>query len=124
MMRRLIDATAIALTAASLSVGCAATESKPGGYGPASVASKEVVAAATFAAEAQQQVIKKQPGEASASLELIGIQAAEQQVVSGVNYRLRLKVRHNERERTAEAAVWWQAWRQPDPYRLTSWHWE
>jgi hypothetical protein len=114
----------IALAVTSLSVGCAATEFKPGGYAPASVTSKEVVAAATFAVEAQQQVMRQQPGEASTRLELIDIQAAEQQVVSGVNYRLRLKVKHKERERTAEAIVWWQTWRQPDPYRLTSWRWE
>jgi hypothetical protein len=123
-MRRLLEPFLIALTAASLSVGCAATESKPGGSATASVATKEVVAAATFAVEAQQHVIRQKPGEASANVELIAILAAEQQVVSGVNYRLRLKVKHNERERTAEAVVWWQAWRQPDPYRLTSWRWE
>jgi hypothetical protein len=27
------------------------------------------------------------------------------------------------REKQAEAIVWWQAWRNPDPYQLTSWKW-
>lgn len=124
MTRRLIEACLIALSAASLSISCVAAESKPGGFAPASVASKEVVAAATFAVETQQKAIREQPSEASAGLELVSIQAAEQQVVSGINYRLKLKVKHNDKDKTAEAIVWWQAWRQPDSYRLTSWRWE
>ncbi len=124
-MLRPVEICMIALTAVSLSVSCAAVEeSKPGQYAPAPVASKEVMAAAAFAIETQQKVIREQPSEASARLELVGILAAEQQVVSGINYRLKLKVRHNDQDRTAEAIVWWQAWRQPDPYRLTSWRWE
>jgi hypothetical protein len=124
MMLRLIETCMIALTAASLSVSCEAAESKPGGYAPTSVASKDVMAVATFAVETQQNVIREQPREESTKLELVSIQAAEQQVVSGINYRLKLKVKQNDRDRTAEAIVWLQAWRKPDPYRLTSWRWE
>lgn len=124
MMRRLIETFMIALTAASLSVSCEAAESKPSGYAPTPVASKDVMAAATLVVETQQKVIREQPHEASAKLELVSIQAAEQQVVSGISYRLKLQVKHNDKDRLAEAIVWSQAWRKPDPYRLTSWRWE
>jgi hypothetical protein len=114
----------ITLTAALISVSCEAAESKPGGYAPTPVASKDVMAAATFSVETQQKVIREQPHEASAKLDLISVEAAEQQVVSGINYRLKLKVKHNDKDRMAEAIVWSQAWRKPHPYRLTSWRWE
>jgi hypothetical protein len=32
-------------------------------------------------------------------------------------------VKHDGVEKTADAVVWWQAWRKPDPYQLTSWTW-
>jgi hypothetical protein len=101
-----------------------AQESRPGGYSTTSVTSKQVVAAANFAVEAQKKAIQEKSDEASAKLELVSIQAAEQQVVSGMNYRLKLKVKLDDEEKTAETIVWWQAWRRPDPYHLTSWHWE
>jgi hypothetical protein len=41
-----------------------------------------------------------------------------------MNYRLRLKVKVNGREKEGEAVVWWQAWRTPQPYQLTSWQWK
>jgi hypothetical protein len=56
-------------------------------------------------------------------LELSKILGAEQQVVAGMNYRLKLRVRVNGNEKQAEAIVWWQSWRKPDPYQLTSWKW-
>jgi hypothetical protein len=40
-----------------------------------------------------------------------------------MKFRLRLKVKHDGREKLAEAVVWWQAWRKPDPHELTSWRW-
>jgi len=89
-----------------------------GGYAAASVSNVDVMKAASFAIKAQ-----KQEGEQTGWLELIEILRAESQVVAGMNYRLRLKVRVDGQERTAEAVVWWQAWRKPEPYRLTSWSW-
>jgi cystatin-C len=90
---------------------------KVGGYAKASVTDKDVVAAAEFAIKAQSE--ESQPSK----LELLKILRAEQQVVAGVNYRLTLKVKHGGSERTAEATVWWQAWR-PNPYQLSSWDWK
>ncbi len=89
-----------------------------GGYVPAPVQDKEVAAEAEFAVRAQEKACGK-----NARLEITGILGAETQVVAGVTYRLTLKVRLDGRERTARAVVWWQPWRNPDPYRLTSWNW-
>jgi hypothetical protein len=33
-------------------------------------------------------------------------------------------VKLDDTEKEAEAVVWWQAWRKPDPYQLTSWIWK
>ena len=109
----------------SLLAACAdvtsAPRSIPGGYAAVPVNQSEVTQAAAFAVEAERQALKaaRQP----ASLELVSVLSAEQQVVAGVNYRLSLKVKRNGQEQVADAVVWWQAWRQPDPYRLTSWAW-
>ena len=104
---------------------CAKVESAPqlipGAYAAATVTDSNVQAAARFAIGAQHQALLN-AGE-SGPLDLMGILAAEQQVVAGVNYRLRLRVRRNGQEQDAEALVWWQAWRKPDPYQLTSWQW-
>lgn len=93
----------------------------PGGFTAVPVNQSEVTQAAAFAVEAERQTLKAagQP----APLELLSVLSAEQQVVAGVNYRLSLKVKRNGQEQVADAVVWWQAWRQPDPYRLTSWAW-
>lgn len=93
----------------------------PGGFTAVPVNQSEVTQAAAFAVEAEWQALKAagQP----APLELLSILSAEQQVVAGVNYRLSLKVKRNGQEQVADAVVWWQAWRQPEPYRLTSWEW-
>ncbi|MDD2466542.1 MAG: cystatin domain-containing protein [Desulfobulbus sp.] len=89
-----------------------------GGYATVLVTNVDVMRAASFAIKAQKQV-----GEQTGQFELIEILRAESQVVAGMNYRLMLKVRVDGKERTAEAVVWWQAWRKPEPYQLTSWSW-
>ncbi|MEW6666933.1 MAG: cystatin domain-containing protein [Thermodesulfobacteriota bacterium] len=94
-------------------------QSMPGGYAATSVTNQEVVAAAAFAIKAQEKA-----GGETARLELVEILGAESQVVAGMNYRLKLKVKLNGKERAAEAIVWWQAWRKPEPYQLTSWNWK
>jgi hypothetical protein len=101
-----------------------AQSSLPGGYSSAAVTNQEVTAAAAFAIQAQQAAMQEKKDAKPARLELVAIQQAEQQVVAGMNYRLRLKVKVNGQAQTAEAIVWWQAWRKPDPYRLTSWTWQ
>jgi len=99
-----------------------APQSTPGAYAAASVTDPNVQAAARFAIDAEQQALLK-AGE-SGTLDLVAILGAEQQVVAGINYRLRLRVRRNGQAQDAEALVWWQAWRKPDPYQLTSWQWQ
>lgn len=110
---------AFVLFAATGPVAGQAQQPRPGGYAGASVTNKEVVAAAAFAIQAQAKA-----GGETARLELVEILAAERQVVAGMNYRLTLKVKRHGQERTAEAIVWWQAWRKPEPYQLTSWNWK
>jgi hypothetical protein len=111
------------LGAAALPVLGSAQEARPGGYAPASETETNVVEAAAFAIKAQE----KSMGERDAKpvkLALIKIASVQKQVVAGLNYRLQLKVNLNGQEKEAEAVVWWQAWRKPDPYQLTSWIWK
>lgn len=84
-----------------------------GGFSEASP-DKEIKAAADFAVAAQAASQK-------AAIELVSITATETQVVAGMNYKLTLEVLVDGKKTTVEALVWWQSWRQPDPYQLTSW---
>jgi hypothetical protein len=108
---------------ASCVIACAAQPSKPGGWATAAVTKKEVVDAAAFAIKAEGKALQDPKAPQPAKLVLVKILEAEEQVVAGMNYRLKLKVKLNGEEKTAEAVVWWQAWRTPDPYQLTSWKW-
>jgi serine protease inhibitor len=95
-----------------------ATAARPGGPQGASVADKDVVKAAQFAVAAQQKAMR---GTGTRDkLTLTKIVSAKKQVVAGTNFLLTLEVREGSVTRTADATVWWQAWRE-DPYRLTSW---
>jgi len=95
-----------------------------GGYSAIAVTNKEVIDAAAFAVKIQQKVMQHQQGEPPAKLELTAIEGAEQQVVAGMNYRLRLKVKVDGVEKDAEAVVWRQPWRKPAPHQLASWNWK
>lgn len=95
----------------------------PGGWRTVSVRSPEVVAAAEYAIAARRRVAPRPDDGTGAQLELVEILAAEQQVVAGINYRLVFSVKQGGEPRAAEAIVWWQAWRNPEPYQLTSWTW-
>lgn len=105
-------------------LGCFAQHSMTGGYSAIAVTNNEVMDAAVFAVKMQQNVIQHQEREPLAMLELTAIEGAEQQVVAGMNYRLRLKVKVDGVVKDAEAVVWWQPWRKPEPYQLTSWNWK
>lgn len=107
---------AAVLCVAACSIPAKAQQTRVGGYTTTSVTNKEVADAAAFAIKAQAKAVTN-----SAKLELVEILSAESQVVAGVNYRLKLKVKENGSERIADAVVWWQAWRKPEPYQLTSW---
>ena len=105
-----------------LSLANSAAIAKPGGNAVASVTNKDVVAAAEFAITAQEEVMKDK--DESTAITLVKILGAEEQVVAGMNYRLDLEVTVNGETKAAEAVVWLQSWRNPDPYRLTSWKWK
>jgi hypothetical protein len=114
---------AFLLFTAACPVAGLAQQSMVGGYATASVTNEEVVAAADYAVKAQEDAMQQKKDVEPAKLELVAILGAEQQVVAGMNYRLRLRVKLNGNEKTADVVVWWQAWRKPDPYELTSWNW-
>ena len=109
----------LVLLATACSMAGQAQQSMPGGYTTIAVTDDKVIRAATFAIKAQEEVSGK-----TSSLELVKILEAESQVVAGVNYRIKLRVRLNGKERIAEAIVWWRAWRKPEPYQLMSWNWK
>jgi broad specificity polyphosphatase/5'/3'-nucleotidase SurE len=117
-------ATAILVFCAGYVCAGEGKSSLVGGYSAASVTNEQVVAAAAFAVEAQQAVLRTGTNSVPAKLALNSIMQAEQQVVAGMNFRLQLKVTLDGKERVARAVVWWQSWRSPNPYQLTSWSWE
>ena len=122
VMRTLIAACVLFATSGLL--GCFAQQPVAGGYSALAVTNKEVIDAAAFAVKIQQKVMQRPKGEPPARLELTAIVGAEQQVVAGMNYRLKLKLKVDGREKFAEAVVWRQAWRKPEAYQLTSWNWK
>ena len=92
-----------------------------GAYSPVPVDNDKVMAAAEFAVATQQKILQEENESEPVHLELVKILSARQQVVSGLNYELRLKVSLDGKEKEVKAIVWWQAWRKPDPYRLILW---
>lgn len=109
------------------------SDRKVGGFAVVSTTEREVKSAAAFAVKAQQTALRKESvglddpkakPQPIPRLALVRIVAAEHQVVAGMNYRLQLRVTLDGEEKTADALVWWQAWRKPEPYQLTSWTWK
>ena len=62
--------------------------------------------------------------EAAFTITIFFLDGAEEQVVTGMNYRLKLKVTLDGQEKSAVAVVRWQAWNEKTPYTLTSWDWQ
>lgn len=114
MLFRTLIAT---ITASFLLVGCVSTpEQSPtvGGYSEVSTSDPEVNAAAQFA-------VSTHADDTGEVMELQHVIQAEQQVVAGMNYRLRLGVIEGGRSGTADAVVY----RDPEgQYSLTSWVWD
>jgi hypothetical protein len=109
------------------------SDRKVGGFAVVSTTEREVKSAAAFAVKAQQTALRKEAvglddpkakPQPIPRLALVRIVAAEHQVVAGMNYRLQLRVTLDGEEKTAEALVWWQSWRKPEPYQLTTWTWK
>jgi hypothetical protein len=93
--------------------------SMPGGWGTAAASSKEVQDAAAFAVAAQAKAEGNSKG--GKPLELVKVVEATQQVVAGMNYKLRLNVKQDGMERSAEAVVYRKL---SGAYELTSWTWK
>lgn len=103
---------------------CLAQEQISGGKSPAAVTKPEVIAAADFAIMEKEKTLRKNKEMPETTLSLVSILSAEEQVVSGMNYHLKLKVKLDGKVKHAEATVWWQAWNKEAPYKLTSWKWK
>jgi hypothetical protein len=110
------------LLAAAFAVCAVAAPPLPGGFSDADPKSSEVKAAAAFAVKAAAAA-KPDGTDKAPEIRLKSIVAARAQVVAGINYQLHLRVRSNGTEREADATVWWQPWRRPDPFQLTAWKW-
>lgn len=93
-----------------------------GGYSQAPLTDPSVLAAADIAVQGETYYLQHQPGGEATQLTLVSIANAEQQVVAGMNYRLQLKVKHNGRERLAEAVLFKPL--SANPMTLTSWTWK
>jgi hypothetical protein len=94
----------------------AAAEHLVGGYSEVPTTNEQVIAAAQFAATTQSISTESGP-----EITIVEILSAQQQVVAGMNYRLRLKVKVDGTVREAGAVVW----RKLDgKHELTSWTWK
>jgi len=87
-----------------------------GGYMKAETDDLEVANAANFAMKAEEAILRKDNKDAM--LSLIKILEAGKQVVAGVNYKMKLKVNIDGKEKTAEVIVWKKL---DGSYELTSW---
>lgn len=83
----------------------------PGAYRPVSTNDKDVIKAARFAVRERSKTDK---------MTLVKILNAQAQVVAGMNYRLDLAVRVDNKLREADAVVWSKLDR---TYELTEWRW-
>lgn len=103
--------------------GASAPPPMAGAYAAVPVSDEGVLEAARYAVHAQSERIAAVTGE-PAELELVEVVAAERQVVSGLNYRLTIKVNMHAKLRSAAVTVWSRAWLKARPYELTAWRWQ
>ncbi|MFZ2656183.1 MAG: cystatin domain-containing protein [Victivallales bacterium] len=87
-----------------------------GGYTKAETDDVEVANAANFAMKAEQDILRKVDKDANVSL--VEIIEASKQVVAGVNYKMKVKVNVNDKDRIAEIVVWKKL---SGEYELSSW---
>jgi hypothetical protein len=92
-----------------------------GGYSDAPVTDNRVVSTAEFAIKEEEKAIREINGTPSLKLTLVKIISAQQQVVAGSNFRLKLKVTINNTEKLVEAVVFQKL---SDERELTSWEWK
>lgn len=92
-----------------------ADEPRPlvGGFRAGDKADREVLAAAKFA-------VAEQAKTKGVAVELVAVESVEQQVVAGMNYKLRLKVKIDGKEQQVTATVWRKV-PVSAGYALTSW---
>lgn len=102
---------AAALCVAFVEASARQTPPLAGGYGEAPVGERRVLEAARFAVREENRRERRR-------VSLVAVRRAEQQVVAGMNYRLRLSVRVGGRARDVTAVVYRNL---QGVYSLTSW---
>jgi hypothetical protein len=112
MRKSLLAASAAALLCAVF-VNASARQTPPlaGGYSDASVREAQVLEAARFA-------VREESRREGRRVSLVAVRGAEKQVVAGLNYRLRMRVRAGGRARDVTAVVYRNL---KGVYSLTSW---
>lgn len=109
--RIVIGIAALSVILSSVSGALAQCGPIAGGYAETSISNPEVVAAAKYA-------VRRQAQKQGASISLISIRRAEVQVVSGLNYRLGLRVNVNGKTQDVTAVVYKNLKRR---YSLSNW---
>jgi len=94
---------------------------RAGGWSDAPITDEWIRNAAEFAVKAKQEEMRKTETQKSASLKLVKILNAKQQVVAGMNYDLKLQAEMDATNKIAKAIVWRQL---SGDFKLTSWNWE
>ncbi|HBC85960.1 MAG TPA: hypothetical protein DCZ94_03295 [Lentisphaeria bacterium] len=90
-----------------------------GGYTKAETDDLEIANSANFAMKAQEAILRKDNKDAKVSL--VKILEASKQVVAGMNYKMKLKVNVDDKEKIAEVVVWKKL---SGEYELTSWNYK
>ena len=111
----------LVLFASSFPAPRAESEIMPGGITETSVKDKWVTQATDFAIKAKEREIREKKKEPPVKLAIVEILSARRQVVAGMNFYIRLKVKMDETEREAEVIIWRQL---SGVHKLTSWEWK
>lgn len=117
----IIVLTFLVVTACVKSERHAVASEMVGGYAPTAITEPGVMNAAREAVALKNAELHAPGSTTESQIQLIKIISAAQQVVAGVNYALSLVVSVDGTEQTVDTVVWWQAWNEKTPYRVTSW---
>jgi hypothetical protein len=92
-----------------------------GGYSDSLVTDSRIVAAAEFAVKEEEKALREKKDSPTTKLTLIKILSAQQQVVAGSNFLLKLIVTLNSTDKLVEAVVFQKL---SEECELTSWEWK
>lgn len=108
--------TTLLIASTCLISACAQKETMAGAPVQVEKMNRRIIQIANFAVETQQK-------KTDTKLVFVKVLDASSQVVAGANYKITMEVTEAGKTKKAEAVVWEQTWRKPDPLQLTSWTW-